>query len=134
MSEALRQMFIEVDQFIDRAISLYVDTFDFVGQKIIIHAKESGNYQNHTFRLRGSIGYLVALDGRIIKSGGFEGEGGEQGRKVATEFIQGEGVELICVAGMSYARYVEAKNYNVLTSAEHFAEQIIPEILKQLNI
>ena len=131
---SLEQMNKQIDGFIQRAINLYVEVFEVAGDMVVAHAKETGNYLDHTTRLRSSVGYIVVLEGSIVKRGGFSGEGGEQGLKVAQEFIQGSGVELIIVAGMYYARYVEAKNYNVLTSAEHYAEQIVPNILKQLGI
>lgn len=130
----LDEMYNQVDKFVDRAINLYVEAFDTAGGLVVAHAKETGNYLDHTTHLRSSVGYIVVQEGSIVRRGGFQGVGGEQGLKVATEFIQGNGIELIVVAGKFYARYVEAKNYNVLTSAEHFAEQIVPNILKQLGI
>jgi len=37
------------------------------------------------------------------------------------------------VAGMKYAAYVEARNYNVLSSAELLAEKEVPKLLKALS-
>ena len=39
---------------------------------------------------------------------------------------------LVVVAGMNYAAYVEAKGYNVLSSAEHLAERELPRMLDKL--
>ena len=44
-----------------------------------------------------------------------------------------KGFVLVVVAGMKYASYVEARNYNVLTSAELLAEREIPRLLKELS-
>lgn len=41
-----------------------------------------------------------------------------------------KGVALVVVAGMNYAAYVEAKGYNVLSSAEHLAERELPRMLE----
>ena len=43
-----------------------------------------------------------------------------------------KGVALVVVAGMNYAAYVEAKGYNVLSSAEHLAERELPRMLEKL--
>lgn len=124
-----------IDNFVNRAINLFIEAFDKAGKMIVTHAKQMGSYQDQTTYLRSSIGYLVVKDGVIIRSGGFgTNQGGSTGLEVAQSFIQGSGLELIVVAGMSYARYVEAKNYNVLTSAEHLAGQIVPSMLKQLGL
>lgn len=34
---------------------------------------------------------------------------------------------------MNYAAYVEARNYNVITSAELLANKLVPQIMKQLG-
>ena len=39
-----------------------------------------------------------------------------------------KGLVLIVVAGMNYAAYVEAKGYNVLSSAELMAENILKQL------
>ena len=43
------------------------------------------------------------------------------------------GIVLIVSTGMSYAAYVEARNYNVLTSSELLANKLVPQIMKQLG-
>ena len=124
-----------IDSFVSNAINLFLAAFDKAGGIVVAHAKETGNYLDHTTHLRSSVGYIVTLEGSIIHKGGFGGNlGGETGLSEAQSLIQGSGIELIVVAGMKYARYVEAKNYNVLTSAEHLAEHIVPQILKQLEL
>lgn len=124
-----------IDGFVARVANRCVEAYEKAGDMVVAHAKETGNYSDHTTHLRSSVGYIVALDGAIIKQGGFgNNQGGTTGLEVAKKFITGEGLELIVVAGMHYARYVEAKNYNVLTSAEHYAGIIVPQLLKQLGL
>ncbi len=57
------------------------------------------------------------------------------GRKFILELAQrySVGIVLIIVAGMNYARYVSAKGYNVLDSAESLAERLIPQIMRELG-
>ena len=43
-----------------------------------------------------------------------------------------EGVVLVVTAGMNYALYVESKGRDVLTSAEHLAQQELPKMLQKL--
>lgn len=127
----------------------------YVGEQVVNHARNlpspsaeiydkiphQPNYIDRTANLRSSIGYVVSIDGDIVKAGGFEpvsggAEGTESGRRYAQR-IAGElnsGIALIVVAGMRYARYVTAKGYDVLDSAELLAERLIPQMLKQLDI
>ena len=73
------------------------------------------HYIDHTGNLRHSIGYLVAVDGKIIKAD-FENT---EGSKTATDALANynQGIVLIMVAGMKYAYYVSKKGYDVLDSA-----------------
>ena len=44
------------------------------------------------------------------------------------------GLALIVVAGMGYAKYVEAKALNVLNSAEDLAKKLVPEMLREAGL
>jgi len=116
----------------------------YVGEKCINEAREYGSYQDRTGNLRSSIGYIVLKDGKPIEKGGFTHtergtEGGKSGQKEGEAFINKvtsqypKGFVLVVVAGMKYASYVEARNYNVLTSAELLAEREVPKLLKALS-
>ena len=43
-----------------------------------------------------------------------------------------KGVGLVVVGGMNYGAYVEARGYNVLSSAEHLAQRELPRMLEKL--
>lgn len=101
----------------------------FVGEELCEHARNitpghsSGGYDDQTGNLRSSIGYRIYKDGDIRKEGGFKSVGGGAGIAAAREALDKyelshpvsiEGWTLVIVAGMSYAKYVEAKGYNVL--------------------
>ena len=115
-----------------------------VGEKCINEAREYGSYQDQTGNLRSSIGYIVLKDGKPIEKGGFAPtergtKKGKDGQKEGEAFINKvisqypRGFVLVVVAGMKYASYVEARNYNVLSSAELLAEKEVPKLLKALS-
>ena len=116
----------------------------YVGEMCINEAREHGSYQDQTGNLRSSIGYVVLQDGKPIEKGGFAPtergrEKGKNGQKEGETFINKvisqypKGFVLVVVAGMKYASYVEARNYNVLSSAELLAEKEVPKLLKALS-
>ena len=101
----------------------------YLGERCINEARDSGSYSDRTGNLRASIGAPV------VSGGSPEGEA--QSRKtieqVASETTE-QGLVLIVVAGMHYAKYVESRGYNVLTSAQLLAEEQVPVILNKLRL
>jgi len=125
---------------IENRQKVVVNNFIYVGETCIREARLNGTYQDRTGNLRSSIGYVVLRDGVSINQGGFEQVlTGEDGIKSGKEFIQAliakyrKGIVLIVVAGMEYAAYVEALNYDVLTSAELLAERTVPQLMTKLG-
>ena len=99
------------------------------------------NYIDWTGNLRSSIGYVVSVDGEIVGESRFEPvaggtEGASRGRAYAESLVSQypKGICLIVVAGMNYARYVAARGYDVIDSAELHARQLVPQMLKQLGL
>lgn len=134
IDEYMRQQFKRQEQAL-------VNTFNYIGERCVNEARSyNGNaYQDQTGNLRSSVGYVVAVDGKIRSSSTFENvrngeQGSRTGKEYATELVKQypKGVVLIVVAGMNYAKYVEAKGYDVLTSAELLAEQLVPKLLNDL--
>ena len=134
----------DIERMLQEKIAKYeekiVRILRFVGEKCINEAREYGSYQDRTGNLRSSIGYVVLKDGKSIEKGGFQlTKSGGNGQKEGEAFINkvisqySKGFVLIVVAGMRYASYVEARNYNVLTSAELLAEREVPKLLKALS-
>ena len=135
----------DIERMLQEKIAKYeekiVRILRFVGEKCINEAREYGSYQDRTGNLRSSI---VLKEGKPIEKGGFTPtergtEGGKNGQKEGEAFINKvtsqypKGFVLVVVAGMKYASYVEARNYNVLTSAELLAEREVPKLLKALS-
>ncbi len=129
---------------IRRREKVILNAYARVGEACIKEARERGSYTDQTGNLRSSIGYVVLKNGTIFNSGGFDAnfnsgtegeEGAEQGESFISELIDKyrKGIVLIVVAGMEYAAYVEAMNYNVLTSAELLARRMVPQILTRLG-
>lgn len=121
----------------------FIRILKWVGEKAVNEAKENGNYQDHTANLRNSIGYVVSVDGQVVDVNFNASKHGTEpsnedplkyGRTLAVEVAQSKrGISLVVVAGMRYASYVESKGRVVLTSAEQFASQYLPNLLKQLK-
>lgn len=136
MSEIRRHMLSEAKE-VEREI---IRRFAYVGERCLSEARDRGNYTDRTGNLRSSIGYVIVKDGEIIKRDGFrrvkDGKDGVQEGKAFINKLVSEfpsGIALIVVAGMDYAGYVEARNFNVLTSSELLAEQLVPEIMAKLG-
>lgn len=130
-----------IEEMIDARKKVLIDTFCYVGERCIIEAREGGTYMDQTGNLRSSIGYAVILNGKIIQMAlGDVVKTGNKGNSEGEEFLmqrikkaQKNGIQLIVTAGMNYAEYVEAKGYNVLTSAELKAEPMIHSLLTRLG-
>lgn len=120
----------------------------YIGEELCEHARNitpghsSGGYDDQTGNLRSSIGYRIYKDGDISVDGGFKSVGGVQGVSAAREAldkyelahpISVEGWTLVIVAGMSYARYVEAKGFNVLHLTKIEMLKKIAELKKDLE-
>lgn len=117
-----------------------------VGEMCVNHAREidaSSGFMDQTGNLRASIGYVIYANGKPIRSNfkdhqgpdGNNGEGKRSGEALAKEVAgqYSKGLVLVVVAGMEYAHYVEAMNRDVLSSAEHLADKLVPSMLKKLS-
>lgn len=115
----------------------------FVGEKAVNEARANGTYKDQTANLRNSIGYVIVLNGKIIDENFSTSARGsvpstenpvKYGKDLAYEIAKGQSeIALIVVSGMKYGAYVEARGYNVLTSAEQLANVQVPLLLKQLK-
>ena len=90
-----------------------------------------GDYTDRTANLRGSIGYFILKDGRIVKK---NLEGTSEGKSAASSMVSDtpkiKGYQLIGVAGMEYASYLEAMGYNVISSQAEGALVDMSRMLK----
>jgi len=110
-------------------------SLQYLGEEFVNKARLTGNYTDRTGNLRSSVGYIILHDGKAVDRN-FEGRqiGKDQGQKVANEVATQypRGWVLIGVAGMEYAAYVEAKNYDVISGSAPGA-QYIKSILSEIG-
>ena len=121
---------------VEELINETIYKLSYIGEHVVNTARLSGRYKNQTNNLRSSIGYIISIDGEIVKIGGFEvikdGYDGVKGGEALAQALAktSKGITLIVVAGMHYAVYVSAKGLDVLDSAEIELEKQLQEQFK----
>lgn len=130
------------DAFLNEIEKKQIARLQRLGEMCLVEARKNKGYMMQTGALLSSTGYEVFVDGVAIHSqfdaaSGAESNAAETGIKsgqsIAETIGKGtKGIALVVVAGMNYAAYVEAKGYNVLSSAEHLAERELPRMLEKL--
>lgn len=134
----------EIDRFIaedvDRLKNAIVYNLCAIGEQVLNAARLTNSYKDQTGNLRSSIGYVVAVDGEIVKMSSFDvvkegGEGAKGGKAYAMKLVRDfpKGIVLIVVAGMNYASHVSAKGYDVLDSSELLADKLVSQMLRKLG-
>lgn len=97
-----------------------IQSLRYLGEQFVNKARLNNTYTDRTGNLRSSIGYIVLKNGQLIDENfPSKSTGSAKGLNVAKE-VSGqypEGFVLIGVAGMEYAAYVEAKNFDVITGS-----------------
>lgn len=141
MTTPLRVIGERIEEGVTAKKRAIVNVFCYAGERCIEEARNGGTYIDRTGNLRSSIGYAVVWDGKVIQLDGVEKtKDGDNGVSEGMKFLQSrvgkakkKGITLIVTAGMHYAEYVEAKGYNVLTSAELKVPEIVKRLLLQLG-
>jgi type IV secretory pathway VirB6-like protein len=109
-----------------------IDVLHAVGEQFIADARNNGTYTDRTGNLRSSIGYIIYKDGKPFNDSfpGNKTDGIRTWPQVASgqAKVPQKGFALVVVAGMNYALYVEAKNYDVITGSSYDAAE---KLLKQ---
>ena len=131
----------KINASVEARLQVIVNTLCYVGEQCIIEARDGGTYTDQTGNLRSSIGYAVIWDGKVVQRDCIDkikqgDKGVSDGNEYLSKCIKGrrrKGIVLIVTAGMNYAEYVEAKGYNVLTSAELKAGPLVKSLLTRLG-
>ncbi len=129
--------------FINNVNVSLVESLNRAAQEITNLAKNTDTYTDRTNNLRSSIGYVLYKDGQKIaasfgKAGtGEEGNGAQgiaKGEVFADTVAQkyGAGYVVVLVAGMEYAAYVEAKNFDVITGATMQFDGVLKDNLETI--
>ena len=125
---------------VERIENDIVQILRYLGEQFVSDARQAlnisgafpkGDYHDRTSNLRSSIGYFVLDNGQII---GQDVTGTGTGRAMARKALEGVtkgGYQLVGVAGMEYASYVESMGYNVITSQADTLIVDLRDMLKQ---
>ena len=132
-SKDLRKLQDQIEQnMFQQAIKAY----QYIGEKLISHAREKVGFTDQTGNLRSSIGYILFVNGQVYNSNYLgSSEGQAEGKKLASDIKAGipkQPIVLVCTAGMNYAYQVETKGYNVLSATENYAESVVKSLLEKL--
>ena len=137
--EQLKRRF---DAFVEMVRKKQIERMQWLGEMCLIEARNNKGYMMQTGALLSSTGYTIFVDGVALHSqfdaaSGAESNAAQNGIKAGQALAEKvgkntKGVALVVVAGMNYAAYVEAKGYNVLSSAEHLAQRELPRMLEKL--
>lgn len=141
MTTPLQMIGDKINASVEAKLKVLVNTLCYVGEQCIIEARDSGNYTDQTGNLRSSIGYAVVWDGKVVQRDCIDKvKQGDKGVSEGDDYLskcikkhRRKGIVLIVTAGMNYAEYVEAKGYNVLTSAELKAGPLVKSLLTRLG-
>lgn len=103
------------------------------------NARMTNTYKDRTSNLRSSIGFIIYKDGREIsrnfETAGAGSEDSSRGMAEGQAFAElqspnMDGYSIVVVAGMEYAKHVEARGYDVVTNSKEIMVQDIPVLLK----
>lgn len=122
-----------IEQYVQDKVDAFTEYLTrqlcYIGEAALKAAREKGSYTDRTGNLRNSTGYVVAVGGRIVTTGGFDKAQGLPFAKELALSTAADGVLVVC-AGMKYATYVSARGYDVLDSAELEAQRMANELIK----
>lgn len=135
----------EISGYIERKLEVWrqllIRNFSIVGERVLNAARSTDSYKDRTGNLRSSLGYVVAVDGKVADISSFEVvKNGQEGSRAGADYARTlarkypKGIVLIVCAGMNYAAYVSAKGYDVEDSAELLADRLVPQMLRQLGL
>lgn len=122
-----------IEQYVQDKVAAFTEYLTrqlcYIGEAALKAAREKGSYTDRTGNLRNSTGYVVAVGGRIVTTGGFDKAQGLPFARELALSTDADGVLVVC-AGMKYATYVSARGYDVLDSAELEAQRMANELTK----
>lgn len=139
----ISKLFAKIDARTEEARASYTEAFEMACRDIVNLAKKTNTYEDQTNNLRSSIGFVLYDRGEFVTENfgmagkGIEGDGSKgivEGKRIAEEAAKTHPESLIgvIVAGMEYALYVEAKEYDVLTGSCLQAKTILEKYIKAL--
>ncbi|MDQ1139422.1 hypothetical protein [Pedobacter agri] len=105
-----------------------VDEYRSAGKAFVERAVQKAQFNNITWNLRSSIGYVIMYNGQVIESFFKDLIAGTEGQEVGKDYAkfvlslidEGDGLSMALVAGEEYAYYVEAKGKDVISGSWAF--------------
>lgn len=107
-----------------------------LGERVVKYAREHGSYTDRSGDLRNSIGYVVIQSGRVVKDGFGSSEPQTKARAIALDTsrsLDGNKTYLVWVAGMEYAKYVEAKGFDVISGSGNWVEATAQTLMDEFK-
>lgn len=121
-----------------------------LGERVVKYARDHGNYTDQTANLRNSIGYIVIQSNQVVYDSfvgstaprnDLQGEANaemahQRGLTYANQVgmtLGGYKTYLVWVAGMEYARYVEAKGYDVIQGSGDWVEASAQKLMDEFR-
>ena len=107
----------DVQRQADDLYTRIINAFIYAGETFIANARGQmqdhamGTYKDVTTNLRNSIGYFIFHDGELVK----EVSNIVTNKALVQDIVKPKGIQLIGIAGMNYASFVESKGYNVIS-------------------
>lgn len=137
----LNALFLEAENEIN---ILTLRTFQRLGEECVTRIRDrdgDDSWYDDSGNLRSSVGYAISHNGIIVSMSEFtqvkDGSEGTMTGKALAEKLAKEGNyewQLVIVAGMNYAVYVEAmKNKDVLASTDLWVRERAPRLIEQLK-
>ncbi len=124
--------------------ALFVRLF-YIAEECLNNARKSHShkYKVQTGNLTSSINYCIIDNGEIVKAGEWKAtpgtENGKKGMEKGMEYLRQmadaqpqDGITFLMVAGMPYAKYVEAMSLDVLETSEDMAARKIKAMIHKL--
>lgn len=112
----------DIEKHMDAFHRIMLSEISAVGLKFVTDARNIITYDDQTGNLRSSIGYIIVYNGQVVKED-FSQSGGPIGQQEGRQYaeyvgsLHNTGYALITVAGMEYASFVEAKDFDVITGS-----------------
>ncbi|RQO79136.1 hypothetical protein DBR40_05295 [Pedobacter sp. KBW01] len=124
----------ESNQWFDSLVDDYRQT----GIRFVERAVAKAAFNNITWNLRSSIGYLIIWNGEVLESYFKDLNDGTEGQEVGRDYAlfvaklidEGEGLSMALVAGEEYAAFVQQKGIDVIKGSSAYFETEIIALLK----
>ncbi|MCZ4244977.1 hypothetical protein [Pedobacter punctiformis] len=115
-----------------------VDDYRRAGKQFVERAVAKATFNNITWNLRSSIGYLIMFEGKIVESYFKDLKDGTEGQEVGRDYAEfvarlvndGVGLAMALVAGEEYAYFVEKKGKDVISGSYSFFETDLKSALQ----